>query len=28
MNETHKDNILRVRLTRYKGKTVTLSDGT
>lgn len=25
--ETHKENILRVRLTRYKGKNVTLSDG-
>ncbi|EJR11808.1 YkoP family protein [Bacillus cereus] len=27
-NETHKENILRVRLTRYKGKHVILSDGT
>jgi len=27
-SETHKENILRVRLTRYKGKHVTLSDGT
>ncbi|MBO1579380.1 MULTISPECIES: YkoP family protein [Bacillus] len=27
-NEIHKENILRVRLTRYKGKHVTLSDGT
>ena len=27
-NEIHKENILRVRLTRYKGKHVILSDGT
>ncbi|KLA27087.1 YkoP family protein [Bacillus cereus] len=27
-NETYKENILRVRLTRYKGKHVILSDGT
>lgn len=27
-NGTHNDNILRVRLTRYKGKNITLSDGT
>lgn len=27
-NKTHKENILRVKLTRYKGKHVILSDGT